>query len=377
MKTKMITVVLILISIVSCREDVINSPDIGSDGDPMDTWMQVRVKFELTVGNIYYPNTDAEFRVSGYNEQDVEQWNKTFSYTGPQPNDLALRTGLHHYRIEANAWGISTEQIFNGNDLWRERVRDGSVPLTRVFTKSIEPKSIAYYVHSKQELVNGEVVMVPYAKVVFEYNTDRTVKAINYYDFDESPGVFIPTKQSKFSYGSAGVSTIITNDVNNHQRVSVDWYTYEASARLARIIHQDFNSDITTEVGITYNENNRIINATYSLSNGGSFEYEFLKKADNVISDRTTNGSELCNTGNYEYDRNVNPLKHLGYVDYLFRNYSISNRLTESVEYKACGFPTLIPERYSYTYDADGYPSIVTTHYKNSEGTTQIEYVYQ
>src|SRR6187549_45601 len=159
MKTKMITVVLILISIVSCREDVINSPDIGSDGDPMDTWMQVRVKFELTVGNIYYPNTDAEFRVRGYNEQDVEQWNKTFSYTGPQPNDLTLRTGLHHYRIEANAWGISTEQIFNGNDLWRERVREGSVPLTRVFTKSIEPKSIAYCVHSKQELVNGEVVM--------------------------------------------------------------------------------------------------------------------------------------------------------------------------------------------------------------------------
>jgi hypothetical protein len=377
MKTKMITVALILISIVGCREEEINSPDIGSDGDPMDASMQVRVKFELTVGNIYYPNTDAVFRVKGYNEQDVEQWNQTFAYTAPQPNDLTLKTGFHHYRIEANVRGISTEQIFIGNDLWTERVREGLVPLTRVFTKSIEPKRIAYYVHSKQKLVNGSVVMVPYGKVAYEYNVDHSINAISYSDFDESNEVFVSTRQSKFSYGPAGVSKIITDDVNTDQRISVDWYTYEPSARLAHIKHQDFNSDITTEVGITYNENNRIINAAYSLSNGRAFEYEFLKKADNVISDRTTSGGELCSTGNYEYDKNINPLKHLGYVDYLFRNYSISNRLTESVEYKACGFPTLIPESYSYTYDADGYPSVVTTHYKNSEHTTQVEYVYQ
>jgi hypothetical protein len=74
---------------------------------------------------------------------------------------------------------------------------------------------------------------------------------------------------------------------------------------------------------------------------------------------------QICNTGTYKYDKNINPLRHLGYLDFDLQNWSANNKLTEDVHYKACGFPTLIPLKHDYTYDPDGYPVRKITTYKS------------
>jgi hypothetical protein len=72
----------------------------------------------------------------------------------------------------------------------------------------------------------------------------------------------------------------------------------------------------------------------------------------------------------------INPLKHLGYMDFLFRNYSVSNKIAEQVNYLNCGFPTLIPESYTYEYDAQGYPLKATTHYTSGTFRMETRYFY-
>ncbi len=105
--------------------------------------------------------------------------------------------------------------------------------------------------------------------------------------------------------------------------------------------------------------------SSYTFSNGGSFEYEFNMSGGNVVTDKTTRGSQLCSDGQYTYDDGINPFKNLGYTDYLLTNLSANNKLSENTNYINCSFPSFIPESYSYEYDDRGYPTLITTFYKS------------
>jgi hypothetical protein len=120
-----------------------------------------------------------------------------------------------------------------------------------------------------------------------------------------------------------------------------------------------------------------VINATYTAGNGGGFQYELTLPHGNISTDRTNRGNQLCNTGTYEYDKGINPYKHLGYMDFFLQNYSLNNRLSENIEYLGCSFPTLIPETYTYEYDASGYPTASNTFYKGGNYETRTTYFYK
>ena len=96
-----------------------------------------------------------------------------------------------------------------------------------------------------------------------------------------------------------------------------------------------------------------------------------------IKSDKTTRGSTLCSQGTYDYDKGINPFSHLGYVDFLLRNYSINNRIAEQVDYIGCSFPSFIPEFTDYNYDGDGYPTTATKHYKETDVESITRYFYQ
>ena len=115
------------------------------------------------------------------------------------------------------------------------------------------------------------------------------------------------------------------------------------------------------------------------FSNGGSFEYEFHMSDGNVVTDKTTRGSQVCSDGQYTYDDHINPFKNLGYTDYLLTNLSANNKLSEDINHINCSFPSFIPESYSYEYDDRGYPTLITTFYKSGSTVTrsQMEIFYK
>jgi hypothetical protein len=126
----------------------------------------------------------------------------------------------------------------------------------------------------------------------------------------------------------------------------------------------EFRNGINSEAIFSYDAQNSV-KVSYTFSNGSSFEYEYFNGGGNIASDKTTKGSQLCSDGEYTYDQNVNPFNKLGYVDYLLTNVSANNKLTEKVNYVACAFPSLVPDSYLYEYDANGFPTVITTLYKS------------
>ena len=130
-------------------------------------------------------------------------------------------------------------------------------------------------------------------------------------------------------------------------------------------------------MNIGYNYTDRLIHAAYTFSNGTSFEYEFNYVYKNISKDKTTRFGQLCSTGTYTYDKNINPLAHLGYMDFGFRNYSINNKIAENVNYVGCSFPAYIPEATEYKYDGEGFPLEQKTRYKQSTLVQMTKYFYQ
>jgi len=338
--------------------------------------MTVRVKLELTLGSIFYQNIDADFTVKGFDEANTEVWKQDYDYIGPEANDLRIKNNLHHYVFEARKWSKTLTQTFGQPGLWETRVREGVVPTTYVFQTTVEPRKVESYTTSWTKTVDGGNAIEPINKVTHEYRDGR-VSVINYLSWSKSEKRFVDQSHSEFFYEGNSVKKIVTYLAGEAGPYSENNYTYDADGLASRIQHKSFGAGaINVEVDLAHQSGDRLVKAVYKLTNGTGFEYEFENKYGNLKWDKTTRASQLCSEGTFTSDKNINPLKHLGYTDYLLRNYSISNRLTESVNYIGCSFPSLVPESYNYVYDADGYPLRATTNFRGTSAKTEIEYTY-
>ncbi|MEJ0032553.1 MAG: hypothetical protein WDO15_20335 [Bacteroidota bacterium] len=345
-------------------------------GSEAQEWINVRVRLEITVGGVYYPNIDAIYTVHGYDEADTEVWSQDYNYIGPEGNDLRIKVGFHHYKIETEKWGKTLTQLYSAASLYERRVREGEVPVTQAFQTDVQPKRVASTVTSFTRIQHGEVVTEPSTKTEYEYINGR-IDIIRTSVWSTEGQHFIDQNKSEFTYSGNLVKKIVTYYADNQSGYVEDNYTYDADGNATHIQHKPSGNNITSDVDLVYSGGGRKVNAVYKFSNGTGFEYEVVNQYGSNKSDKTTRYGELCSNGAYTYDKNINPLGLLGYVDYLFRNYSISNKLTEDVDYVGCAFPSLVPEWYSYVYDADGYPLTQETHYRGTNLTMTVEYNYQ
>jgi hypothetical protein len=307
----------------------------------------------------------------------VEKWKKEFDYVGPADNVLEITAGLDHYTIELRQWGVYDQQIFKGEYLWANR-EDGPQPVTYVLGGATAAKKIAYYVSyfmTADPENPGSHTMEPQSKIGYEYDAAGKVSRLTHYRYVKETDSFVAERYAKFNYFAGRVNMILYFQQGATNADLVYGYDYADNGNVSRIVELK-NGAESAAVDFTYNYTDRLINASYTFSNGQGFQYEFFYKWKNIQTDKTTRGSQLCSEGSYYYDKNINPLKHVGYVDFLLRNYSVNNRLTEDVVYSGCAFPTMIPVVYTYEYDADGYPTVMTTHYKNTPAKSETRYYY-
>jgi hypothetical protein len=348
----------------------------NTPGGETQEWINVRVKLELTVGGVSYPNIDAIYTVHGFDEGNNEVWTQDYNYIGPEENDLRIKVGFHHYIIGTEKWGKTLTQNYTAASLYERRVKEGEVPITQVFQADVQPKRVASTVTSFTHVQNGQWFTDLTNKTEYQY-VDGRIDVIMTSVWSNEEQHFIEQNKSEFTYSGNLVKKIVTYDVNIPSGFVEDNYTYDDDGNVTHIQHKPSGNGIASDVDLTYSDSERAVRAVYKFSNGAGFEYEVANQHGSTRSDRTTRSGELCSTGNYTYDKNINPLGLLGYVDYLFRNYSISNRLTEDVDYVGCAFPSLVPESYSYVYDADGYPLKQETRYRSTEMKMTVEYNYQ
>lgn len=247
-----------------------------------------------------------------------------------------------------------------------------------VTTTALEPKTepkLDYYVESFDVTGLG---FKPQMKVEYEYNDSGKISKYTVFTYHPDPESLEELQYFLFTYANNRVDKIKGYWANGNPSVEYS-YEYLADGSVSKIKENNYAAGINSEANFSYDTVTKSVKVSYTYSNGGSFEYEFDYDGENILSDKTTRGSQVCSDGEYTYDEHINPFKALGYVDYALTNFSANNKLTEVVEHIACSFPTWIPESYAYEYDERGYPTLVTTFYNSGStvGKSQKEIFYK
>lgn len=236
------------------------------------------------------------------------------------------------------------------------RCQDDELPI------AAKDQKLDYYIESFD--VDG-LGFDPQMKVTYEYNNDGKVTKYTVFTFNPDVGSLQELNNFVFSYVNNRVDQIKGYFTGKDIPYVEYSYVYLADGRVSKISEKNTSAGVNSEANFSYEAVDHSVKVAYTFSNGGSFEYEFFNAGGNVVSDKTTKGSQLCSDGEYTYDQHVNPFNNLGYVDYSLTNVSANNKLTEDVSYVACAFPSLVPESYTYEYDENGYPTIINTFYKS------------
>jgi ABC-type oligopeptide transport system ATPase subunit len=213
----------------------------------------------------------------------------------------------------------------------------------------------------------GDKAFQPESKVLYQYNANGQLESIRYQSYNSNTSRFEESSLDVFMYKGTAVSHITTYLLG---KLYADYdYQYGIENKITETMH--YNNDLVWTQTSAINEWNDHMTVNNTFSNGNSFKYEFDILFKNNISDKDIQGSQLCNKGNYQYDKYINPFRHLGYTDINFLNWSANNKVFEDVHYFACGFPALMPVYHEYLYDQEGYPTNKITTYKigNFDGT--------
>lgn len=217
----------------------------------------------------------------------------------------------------------------------------------------------------------------PPVKTKFEY--DNSGRLIKQRVFTQNPdgNVLEESHYFDFIYDGNRVKEINRFEIGAVNPGIQYEYEYNGDESVSKITENNHNAGVITQAQFTYDNNRTLSKVIYSNSNGFGFAYEMVQTNSNIIEDKTFNGSELCNEGVYEYDQKINPFSTLGYVDFTLNNISVNNKILEDVSYLNCSFPSLAPVSHDYTYDADGYPQVVITHFANTSKMRQRLYFYK
>ena len=362
----------VLIPIISCEYDALVGPE---EGKPSDI-VPIKANVIIAVGGIVYENLDAKIRVKGYNSDDAVQWTKEYNFAGAG-DVLEIKKGFHHYRIDLiNKWGIN-DQIddLSAQEIWDNRA-NGPLPVTYNLGGSKIAKKLSMYVTSKQiNVLDTEADYPTESRVLYAYDEADRLESITYETYNTQTLQFEEMMAEAFIYEGTAVSKIIRTV--NGRLYSEYRYEYGEEDKIIEKVYDGLEGTLTIAL-----KADGKVNTKYSFSNGGSFFYDFSTAYKNIISDKTTKYGELCSRGNYTYDQNINPFRHLGYTDFYLKNWSASNKLTQHIDYLACSFPAnRVPVSYLYTYDEDGYPVKNITTYQGSPHSpiyhSKIDFYYE
>jgi len=333
---------------------------IGGTGSYSEVLIKTNVKIEI--GEVLYENVDAQIRVSAYDSYNRPQWTKDFSFIGPEDNVLAIQNGFHHYSIELlDKWGIyDIQSDIPTQAIWEGRA-DGPLPTTYVLAGTKNAKKLSGYITSFEvDNPGGGTIFSPDSRVLFQYNANGQLENIRHQSYNSKTTQFEESSLDIFTYKGSGVSHITTY-LSGKLYTDYD-YQYGIENKITVTMH--YNNELVWEQTSATTESNDHVIVSNNFSNGNSFKYEFDIFLKNIANDKQTQSSQLCSRANYQYDKYINPFRHLGYNDINFLNWSANNKVTEDAHYLACGFPTIIPVSHSYTYDQDGYPLTKITTYK-------------
>ena len=135
---------------------------------------------------------------------------------------------------------------------------------------------------------------------------------------------------------------------------------------------------VTTKARVEFGAES--ISIFYEYNNGQSLNYYMEFAGGNKVKESATTSRGGGEGGTFQYDHNINPFAHLNRPDLYLSNLSKNNVIGQQKGYSGA-IPSLVPYKWEYTYDEEGYPVQLLKHFKSGatgehRSTTKIVYTY-
>jgi len=181
-----------------------------------------------------------------------------------------------------------------------------------------------------------------------------------------------PFSRKSYTHDQQGRVILLEATIINTNVSESVLYRYRPDGTLSSM-HWD--ADIDADVAVTFLPGDTL-QAAYLFSNGHTFTYRAFIKDGNPLYDKTINSSNhITDESAKTFDDHINPYSLLGYIDFLFINYSKNNPLSAATQIYE-GSQEAIPESYEYTYNDAGLPLTQVVTYKSSDPARKLHMKY-
>lgn len=329
-----------------------NADDFG-----FNPFLTLKLKLKITVGDVIYDSLPSLLFIEA-TKGDNSKWNREIDLS-KGVSAFSIPDDFDQYKFKISKWNLTFEKNLNRGELSNNQQLDFEA--ARLTKKLV--KETTYL-----ELSTG---LREDSRTEYFYAAAGKLSDINYFQRLPQYAELQPIHKYKFVYSGNILDTI--------KRFSPDQvlngftaFSY-TGGKISSIHNKSFDQQTFAAVAYTGTAANPKIEIDYLFSNGNSMNYKMNFSGGNKTSDIAQTSTGGSQSGTYEYDSNINPYHQMGYPDLYLSNSSKNNRLIEQGNY-AGAYPSTIPYKYEYSYDADGYPTALYISYK---GYTSGQHLYR
>ncbi len=319
---------------------------------------ELTVKLQLSVGEVVYDSLPGKLVVDA-SSIGGQHWIR----------EIDLQQGVTQIRVPENYETFSF-QVAKWNTVAQKTLSKTELGTTTQLNLAAQrqPKILV----EESTFIENAAGLVADTRTEYLYNANNRLSAIKFYQKQLQSSNLPLTNQYQFVYNGTQLDTIKRFNPDNNALTGSTRFTY-AAGKIVTVSNSSY--DQSTNVIFDYSQfNNRnLITANYLFNNGNSMTYAMQFRNGNLVSDKAISSTGGGESGVYSYDNYINPKHQLGYPDIFLSNSSKNNRLLEQKNYSG-GFPSVIPYKTEFIYNADGYPVEEYTSYK---GYTSQQHVYR
>ncbi|WP_132052394.1 hypothetical protein [Pseudocnuella soli] len=337
-----------------------------SNTDPFAT---IKARVQIKVGDLVYENTTGSVAITTYTSNGAQT--TTYASLKAGINDIKLLKAATRFTLTVTKWGTRSELSLTAADL----------ELDTIYTFSTEKSAKLLKSETTLKMVNNQYV--PDHKKVYLYGNGSKLTEVQY-AFRQQDGSILRGITERLAYSGSNVASVKRFDEKGVQTWATS-FSYDAANRVTGIDHQQGAERVTgavtylgtpaTGMGITY---------TYTKP---GYHYQIFHNRNfrlgNVQDYNITRTNFQEENGMSDYDDGINPYRFLNLPDLYLSNMNQNNVVNE-YKYFHAGYPDATPYKSEYKYDADGYPTEVTRHYRSFKGgvskhayTTKTTFEYQ
>lgn len=325
----------------------------STPNDP--AYFRIKVQPIIRIGEVAYDSIPVNLTVVTWNS--AGQTTSQEHLLSPGTNEILLATAGTKFQFKISKWGTYDETT-----LMRNELQEG---MLYRFGGSKQAKKL------KEELVYRLVGndFVAETKTEYQYNGNGDVSQILHYRKGDY-GMPYVAMTDKFTYAGGKVENIKRFNQNN-ELLQTTTFSYYNDGKLRQGSMQGPAIGTTVSVFYTALPGSTGITGRYLMTADYQYthythttRYKMTMQGGNMYQTQISHTNGASEEGQMQYDFNINPFIHLGVPDIYFANPSRHNRIGQQKTYAGM-FPSEEPYQFSYTYDADGYPTELVTKYKS------------